>query len=101
MKKIQNESFEQALRLNVRNRQSGEKKLLFRKTQLSLLTRNGLIRFAKKVEDSDSFAVKANVEVNALELRRSPLMNLLISTMRFAKVLRSKNIFMEILRATR
>ena len=72
---------------------------MFRKSQFDLLERIGLIKRAIKVEETMRYAVRKNLPIDDLFFRRSPIMNLVVSSYRFCRVLRVQAIFGEAVRS--
>ena len=97
MKNFQNYSIDLALELKIFSKTSTMTKLYFKKSQMDRISKIGLIRQAISMENSKKFIVKKSAQnsssINQLELRRSPLMNLVISSFRHSYVLTGQSLF--------
>ena len=66
---------------------------MFRKSQLSLIEKLGMIKYATGIVDSDKFAVRSNLKVKTAWFRRSILMNLITSSYTFGRCLNARSLF--------
>lgn len=58
-----------------------------------MLQNLGLIKQAISIRDSDRFALKKGINTDVVEIRRSILMNLVISSYRCVRVIRAHSLF--------
>ena len=58
-----------------------------------MIKKIGLIKKAVSVKESGRFAVRKGMHINELEIRRSPIMNMIISSYRCVRVLRLTSVF--------
>ena len=93
MKRVQDRVFERALGLRSQDKENHKTILLFKKSQYDLIQGIGLIEAGSNIQESKRFSFRKNVPLNNVEIRRSPLMNLVISSFRFGRILRAQSLF--------